>query len=116
MESQFSPIRQTDDIMSSLQGDVVMEHLKSVVDPELGINIVELGLIYGVEINEGDVTVKMTLTSPACPLGAVIQGQVHQALHKLPWVKVPKVELVWTPRWDPRTMASEDAKMELGIL
>ncbi len=117
MESQFNPIKQTDDIMSSLQADVVVEHLKSVVDPELGINIVDLGLIYAIEIgDEGAVTVQMTLTSPACPVGAVIQGQVHQALHKLPWVKTPKVELVWSPRWDPRTMASEDAKMELGIL
>lgn len=117
MESQFNPIRETDDIMSSLQANVVMEHLKSVVDPELGVNIVDLGLVYEILIgDEGAVTVKMTLTSPACPLGAVIQGQVHQALHKLPWVKTPHVELVWSPRWDPRTMASEDAKMELGIL
>jgi metal-sulfur cluster biosynthetic enzyme len=103
-------------MMSTLQEDVVREHLKTVIDPELGVSIIDLGLVYGVEIQEGDVTVSMTLTSPACPLGAVIQGQVHQALTKLPWVKNPKVQLVWTPRWDPRTMASEDAKMELGIL
>jgi metal-sulfur cluster biosynthetic enzyme len=103
--------------MSTLQEDVVFEHLKGIVDPELGINIVELGLVYGVDIEEeGKVTVRMTLTSPACPLGAMIQGQVHQALTKLPWVKEPKVQLVWSPRWDPRTMASEDAKMELGII
>lgn len=102
--------------MSSLQEDVVMEHLKTIVDPELGINIVDLGLVYGVDITDGEVTVRMTLTSPACPLGAVIQGQVHQTLTKLPWVTAPKVQLVWTPRWDPHTMCSEDAKMELGIL
>ena len=103
--------------MSSLQEDVVFEHLKTVVDPEIGVNIVDLGLVYGVDIAEdGHVTVRMTLTSPACPLGGVIQGQVHQALTKLPWVKEPKVQLVWSPRWDPRTMASEDAKMELGII
>lgn len=102
--------------MSSLQQDVIREHLKSVVDPELGLNIVDLGLIYDIEVSGGDVTVSMTLTSPACPLGAVIQGQVHQALTKIPWVKEPNVKLVWTPRWDPRTMASEDARMELGIL
>lgn len=102
--------------MTSLQEDVVREHLRSVVDPELGINIVDLGLVYGIDINDGDVTVKMTLTSPACPLGAVIQGQVHQALKKLPWVKEPKVELVWTPKWDPRQMCSEETKMELGII
>ena len=103
--------------MSTLQEDVVREHLRTIVDPELGINIVDLGLIYGVEVQEaGKVKVSMTLTSPACPLGAVIQGQVHAALTKLPWVKEPKVELVWSPRWDPRQMASEDARMELGIL
>lgn len=102
--------------MTSLQEDVVREHLRSVIDPEIGINIVDLGLVYGVDINDGNVTVKMTLTSPACPLGGVIQAQVHQCVKKLPWVKEPKVELVWSPRWDPRTMATEDARMELGIL
>ncbi len=102
--------------MPSLQEDIVLEHLRSIIDPELGISIVDLGLVYSVLVQEGTVTVRMTLTSPACPLGAVIQGQVHQALTKLPWVKEPKVELVWSPRWDPRTMASEDARMELGIL
>lgn len=102
--------------LSSLQEDVVKEQLRTVVDPEIGINIVDLGLIYAIEINEGDVNVKMTLTSPACPLGAVIQGQAHAALSKLPWVKNPKVELVWSPPWNPRTMASEDAKLDLGIL
>jgi metal-sulfur cluster biosynthetic enzyme len=103
--------------MSSLQEDVVRENLRTVIDPEIGINIVDLGLVYGVEVNEsGDVDVKMTLTSPACPLGAVIQGQAHQCLKKLPWVKNINIQLVWTPRWDPRQMASEDARMELGIL
>ncbi len=103
--------------MSALQEDVVMEHLRSIIDPELGVNIVDLGLIYGVEINEStNVEVKMTLTSPACPLGAVIQAQVDAALAKLPWVKERKVTLVWTPRWDPRQMCSKEAKMQLGIL
>jgi metal-sulfur cluster biosynthetic enzyme len=102
--------------MSTLQEDVVRESLRTVVDPEIGVNIIDLGLVYSIEIKEeGNVLVKMTLTSPACPLGAVIQGQVHQAVVKLPWVKEAKVELVWSPRWDPREMASEDARMELGI-
>ena len=102
--------------MSTLQEDVVRESLRTVVDPEIGVNIVDLGLVYAIDIKEeGAVNVKMTLTSPACPLGAVIQGQVHQAIVKLPWVKDVKVELVWSPRWDPREMASEDARMELGI-
>src|SRR5271170_1705029 len=102
--------------MSSLQEDVVRENLRTVVDPEIGINIVDLGLIYDIQVKESDVDVKMTLTSPACPLGAVIQAQVNTAVKKLPWVQNVKVDLVWSPRWDPRLMASEDAKMELGIL
>ncbi|MBP7861869.1 DUF59 domain-containing protein [bacterium] len=102
--------------MSSLQEDVVRESLRTVVDPELGVNIVDLGLIYGVEVNEKDVVVKLTLTSPACPLGAVIQAQAHQAVKKLPWVNEVKIDLVWTPRWDPKKMASEEALMDLGIL
>lgn len=103
-------------MVSSLQEDVVRESLRTVVDPELGVNIVDLGLIYGIEVKDNNVAIKMTLTSPACPLGAVIQAQSHTALKKLPWVKDVSVELVWSPRWDPRTMASEDARMELGIL
>ncbi len=102
--------------MSSLQEDVVKESLRTVVDPELGVNIIDLGLVYGVEVKENDVNVKMTLTSPACPLGAVIQSQAHQAVKKLPWVKEVKIDLVWTPRWDPKKMASEEALMDLGIL
>jgi len=102
--------------MSSLQEDVVKESLRTVVDPELGVNIIDLGLVYGVEVKDNDVIVKLTLTSPACPLGAVIQGQAHQAVKKLPWVKEVKIDLVWTPRWDPKKMASEEAQMDLGIL
>ncbi|MBY0550153.1 MAG: metal-sulfur cluster assembly factor [Candidatus Obscuribacterales bacterium] len=102
--------------MSTLQEDLVLETVRTVIDPEIGISIVELGLVYGVEVKDGDVVVRMTLTSPACPLGGVIQAQVHQTVKKLPWAKEVKVELVWSPRWDPKTMASEDAKMELGIL
>ncbi|MBX9666254.1 MAG: metal-sulfur cluster assembly factor [Candidatus Obscuribacterales bacterium] len=102
--------------MSTLQEDVVRENLRTVVDPELGISIVDLGLIYDVKVDDSNVNVKMTLTSPACPLGATIQAQAHTAVQKLPWVKEIKIELVWSPRWDPRTMSSEEAQMQLGIL
>lgn len=101
--------------MTSLLEDVVRENLKSVVDPEIGVNVVDLGLIYDIEVKDYHVSVKMTLTSPACPVGPVIQAQVNQACKKLPWVKEVTVSLVWSPRWDPREMASEEAKMELGI-
>jgi metal-sulfur cluster biosynthetic enzyme len=102
--------------MSTLQEDVVRENLRTVVDPELGLNIVDLGLIYDIKVDDNNVIVKMTLTSPACPLGAVIQGQAHAAVKKLPWVTDTKIELVWSPRWDPRTMSSEEVQMQLGIL
>src|SRR5258708_6452764 len=102
--------------MSSIQEDVVRENLRTVIDPEIGISIVDLGLIYGIEVKDGDVNIKLTLTSPACPLGAVIQAQAHTAVKKLPWVKEVKVDLVWSPRWDPRQMATEDARMQLGII
>jgi metal-sulfur cluster biosynthetic enzyme len=102
--------------MSTLQEDLVLETIRSVIDPELGISIVELGLVYSVEVKENEVHVRMTLTSPACPLGGVIQAQVDRAVRTLPFVKDVNVALVWSPRWDPRTMASEDALMELGIL
>ncbi|MBW3625582.1 MAG: metal-sulfur cluster assembly factor [Armatimonadetes bacterium] len=92
-----------------------MEALTPVSDPELGISIVDLGLVYGFNIDNNDVTVKMTLTSPACPLGAEIMNDVKNTLEQLPFIKKVDVELVWSPRWDPRTMASEDARMELGI-
>ncbi len=98
--------------------DQVREVLKSVYDPELGISILDLGLIYGVQVDEAEkrIVIDMTLTSPACPLGPVIRTQAHAALtSNYPGVNDVDINLVWTPRWDPRTMASEDAKAELGI-
>jgi metal-sulfur cluster biosynthetic enzyme len=95
--------------------EALMESLTPVTDPELGISIVDLGLVYGFDIDNNDVTVKMTLTSPACPLGAEIMNSVKSTLEALPFIKKVDVDLVWSPRWDPRTMASEDARMELGI-
>jgi metal-sulfur cluster biosynthetic enzyme len=103
-------------MMTSLQEDLVFENLRTVVDPELGINIVDLGLVYEVKVEDSNIKIKMTLTSPACPIGPAIQAQCHAAAKKLPWAKEVNVQLVWTPRWDPKTMASEDARMELGIL
>jgi len=96
----------------------IMQALKAVYDPELGISIVDLGLVYGVNTvdEEGQVIVDMTLTTPACPLGPLIKTQAHAVLTTtFPAVKDVDINLVWTPRWDPRTMASEEAKVELGI-
>ncbi len=92
------------------------EALWHVQDPELQMSILELGLIYGVEVNDaGDVTVTMTLTSPACPAGPIIAAQVRQALHGVAGVGATEVRIVWNPPWDPRTMASEDVRISLGV-
>jgi len=93
----------------------IREALKDVYDPELGVNIIDLGLVYGIDIAGDGVTVRMTLTSPACPLGPEIIETVKSVLGALPMVGRVDVQLVWTPRWDPQTMASDEAKMELGI-
>lgn len=93
----------------------IREALKAVYDPEIGINIVDLGLVYGVDKKDGQVDVTMTLTSPACPLGPVIVDQVRYVAGRLPGVEEVSVDFVWIPPWDPRTMCSEEAKAELGI-
>jgi metal-sulfur cluster biosynthetic enzyme len=96
----------------------VMQALRAVYDPELAISIVDLGLVYGVQTldDEGTVIVDMTLTTPACPLGPLIKSQAEAVLTTtFPAIKSVDLNLVWTPRWDPRTMASEEAKVELGI-
>jgi metal-sulfur cluster biosynthetic enzyme len=94
----------------------VRNALKAVYDPELGLNIVDLGLVYGIEIHEPNITIHMTLTSPACPLGPVIQSQAQAILQSMfEDVEDVKINLVWNPPWDPRTMASEEAKLELGL-
>jgi metal-sulfur cluster biosynthetic enzyme len=96
--------------------ELIRAALGQVYDPEIGIDIVSLGLVYDVELDDaGQLNVDMTLTSPYCPLGGVIQSQAHAVCAPLPGVKDVHVNLVWSPPWDPRTMASDEAKLELGI-
>jgi metal-sulfur cluster biosynthetic enzyme len=95
--------------------DDVLDGLKNVYDPEIGVNIVDLGLVYDADIAEdGDVLVTMTLTSLGCPLGPVIVQEVNNALKDLPGIGETDVKLVWSPPWSPELM-SEEAKDELGI-
>jgi metal-sulfur cluster biosynthetic enzyme len=99
-----------------LSEELVMERLKDVFDPEIHMSIVELGLVYGVDISdEGVIDVTYTLTSPGCPLGPVIDGQIMDVLVDLPGVKEVHGKLTFSPPWDPKTMASDDVKMQLGI-
>ena len=91
------------------------EKLSEVMDPEINLSIVELGLVYDIAFDDGTVLVTMTLTSPGCPLGPVIRGEAYAKLKELPGVKDVDVQIVWNPPWDPRTMASEDVRIQLGI-
>jgi len=96
----------------------VREALKTVEDPELHIGIIDLGLIYGVEVagpTSDEVSVTMTLTSPMCPVGPMFKAAVESRVKSMDGVNVANVEITFTPPWDPRTMASDDAKVQLGI-
>lgn len=92
----------------------LIEALKQVVDPELMVNIVDLGLVYSVNQNEGKVTVQMTLTSPACPAGPQIVQQAKMALERLNGVTEAVITLTMSPPWTPDRM-TDDAKDQLGI-
>lgn len=94
--------------------NAVREELKNVTDPELHINIIDLGLVYQIEIDEGMVVINMTLTSPACPVGPIILEAVESRVKKLDGVKGVSINVVWSPPWNP-SMMSEEARMELGI-
>ena len=101
--------------MVKLSKEVVMGKLKGVTDPEMHINIIDLGLVYDVKVDKGMVVVVMTLTSPACPVGPMILDAVEQTVKKIKEVKGVNVEITWEPAWTPERM-SEEARMELGIL
>ena len=97
--------------------DQVTEKLKTIIDPELNINIVDLGLIYGISIDQekGEVEVTMTLTSPGCPLSFVFEEWIPDAVKKVAGVKTVRINLVWEPAWDPDKM-TDDTKESLGII
>jgi FeS assembly SUF system protein len=93
----------------------VIDVLRSCYDPEIPVNIYELGLVYDVSVEgEGAVTIQMTLTSPACPVAGSLPGEVQSRVAALPDVKQVRVELVWDPPWTPERM-SEAAKVQLGF-
>ena len=101
--------------MNVVNEELVREALKNVIDPELRLSIVDLGLVYEVDVGDGTVKIVYTLTTPACPLGPVIDQQIQDVLGDLPGVQDVVSEIVFTPPWDPRTMASDEIKMQLGI-
>jgi metal-sulfur cluster biosynthetic enzyme len=97
-----------------LNQDTMYESLKQIYDPEVGVNIVDMGLIYSLDIEENKVNITMTLTSPGCPAGPQILSQVDSALKALEGVDDVDIKVVWSPPWTP-DMLSEEARDQLGI-
>jgi len=103
--------------MSTWTSEEIKEALRQIYDPEINLNIVDLGLIYNVDVKEnGDVHIDMTLTSPICPFGEIVQEETNRILRQMPGIGEVYINLVWDPPWDPRSMASEEAKLVLGLL
>jgi len=94
--------------------DEIVTVLKDCYDPEIPINIWDLGLVYDIAIQDGDVGIKMTLTAPGCMMGTMIAEEVKTKVKALQGVNAAKVELVWDPPWSPDKM-SEEAKAQMGI-
>ena len=103
-------------LMQRLLEEQVIDVLRTIYDPELPVNIQDLGLIYGLDVNAdtGSVQVRMTLTAPGCPVAQSFPGTVECALREVPGVREAHVELVWEPPWD-RTRMSEAARLALGM-
>jgi FeS assembly SUF system protein len=96
--------------------DHVVSALKNIYDPEIPVNIYDLGLIYGIDINqENFVTIRMTLTAPGCPVAQTFPGTVEGLVRQVPGVNDVRVDLVWDPPWDQSRM-SEATKLQLGLL
>jgi FeS assembly SUF system protein len=96
--------------------EAVIDALKEIYDPEIPVNIYDLGLIYGVDVADGGhVAVTMTLTTPHCPVAESMPGEVELRVGSVPGVGTAEVNLVWDPPWDPQKM-SDEAKLELGML
>ena len=89
--------------------------LRDIFDPEIPVNIYDLGLIYGVDIDEGHAVVTMTLTTPHCPVAESMPGEVELRVGAVPGIGSAEVNLVWDPPWDSTKM-SDEAKLELGML
>lgn len=118
-EQTAADVRRSDDTDASsrngeeLTGERVLDALKNVYDPELGINIVDLGLVYDVAITGDDVHVEYALTTMGCPIGPLIEQQMQAILTQLPGVRSVDAEMVLRPPWSPEMM-SEEAKAALG--
>jgi FeS assembly SUF system protein len=95
--------------------EAVIDALRSIYDPEIPVNIYDLGLIYGVDLDDDHVVVTMTLTTPHCPVAETMPGEVELRVGSVPGIGSAEVNLVWEPAWDPAKM-SDEAKLEMGML
>lgn len=112
---QTQPVENGPDATAANDDDIVAA-LRTVYDPEIPVNIYDLGLIYGIDrVAEGEVGIRMTLTSPNCPEAEMIPLRVEQAVLTTPGVKQVKVVIIWEPPWTPDAL-SEAAKLELGLI
>ena len=115
----FLAQRPREDVAGEPGGDLyeqVIDALKDIYDPEIPVNIYELGLIYGVEVDEGGhAAVTMTLTTPHCPVAESMPAEVELRVAAVPGIATAEVNLVWDPPWDPAKM-SDEARLELGML
>jgi FeS assembly SUF system protein len=93
----------------------VIDALKEIYDPEIPVNIYDLGLIYGVDVNDGQAVITMTLTTPHCPVAESMPGEVEMRAASVPGILDAEVNLVWDPPWSPANM-SDEARLELGML
>lgn len=101
-------------LAGELSPEQVLQALQQVFDPELGVNIVDLGLVYGVEVEGNRVRLRMTMTTPACPLGGYLEEAVRRTLRQeFPTLHTVAVEWVWEPPWSPERMSPE-ARKQLG--
>ena len=120
-ETQQTTSAATPPAGDAVDEEVVRGMLKTVFDPEIGINIVDLGLVYEIHVDDiadeprKKARIVHTLTTPACPVGPMIRAQIEQAVSRLEGIDSVETELVFSPPWDPREMCSEEAKFELGI-
>ncbi len=95
--------------------EAVIDRLKGIYDPEIPVNIYDLGLIYGVEVNDAHAIITMTLTTPHCPVAESMPGEVEMQVCSVPGIADAEVNLVWDPPWDPGKM-SDEARLEMGML
>ncbi len=112
--NQPEPSKQSDGPEGTIE-EKVIEVLRTVYDPEIPVNIYELGLVYGIDVSPaGDVVVRMTLTSPMCPVAGSLPPEVEYKVLSIPGVTSARTELVWDPPWNPGMM-TEAARLQLGL-